>query len=295
MNELRPTLLKDIVGQKEIVSRLRIVVDAAINRGEALGHTLFDGPPGLGKTTFSTALQNELGVKLQIANGANLRSVKSLLPYIMRLDHRSILFIDEIHRCPAVVQEFLYPVMEDYRCDLGKDVNMTIDLPKFTLIGATTNAGMLAHPLQDRFAHQFTLEVYNEKDLAKLMALNAVKVGTKLTVEGCETLAAASRGTPRVANNLLQWCRDYASAKNEEYLNRATILAALQLSGVSEDGMNGKDRKYLEVLKKSYEPMGLKTIASMTNIDEDTIVNNIEPFLFRLGKIRKTPRGRIAV
>lgn len=295
MNALRPTLLKDIVGQREVISRLRILVDAANKRGEALGHTLFDGPPGLGKTTFSTALQNELGTDLQIANGANLRSVKSLLPYLMRLKPKSILFIDEIHRCPLIVQEFLYPVMEDFRCDLGKDANMTINIEPFTLIGATTNAGMLSQPVQDRFPNKFTLEVYGDSDLALLMAKNASKLGIKLTVEGCKTLAKASRGTPRVANNLLSWCRDYADAKGEQYITHEIVLTALGLAGVSDDGMNANDNKYLRVLKSSFEPMGLKTMAAMTNIDQDTIANNIEPFLFRLGKIRKTPRGRVAV
>lgn len=292
-NNLRPISFNDVVGQKQIVDMLKICTESAKKRNEALGHVLLGGGPGLGKTSLSTILAAELNCQLQIANGANLRSIKNILPYIMRIKERGILFIDEIHRCHTQVQEFLYPVVEDFRCDLGYATQISHMVPRFTLIGATTNAGLLSQPMLDRFTYKFVLEYYSVDELYTLIALNSVKLNVKLTKEACRVIAAASRGTPRIANNLLRWCRDYTDSKKSVYITQDLAVEALKTSGIDSDGTSDSDNKYLHVLQSSFEPVGIKTLVSMTGIDEDTILNNIEPFLFRMGKIKKTPRGRV--
>jgi len=293
MNPLRPQLLKDVVGQDDIKQRLRISIDAALSRGEALPHTLADGAPGLGKTTLACAIANELGVGIQIANGANLRSVKSLLPYIARVKERDVLFIDEIHRCGIITQEFLYPIMEDFKCCIGEESKMSMELPKFTLIGATTEGGMLAAPLYDRFLLKYYLELYSVENLSRLVAMTARKLSVDISAPGCRQIAQASRGTPRIANSRLMWVRDYATSEGLQSVSDSVVQAAFALEGVDANGMDRNDRVYLQALRRAGSAMGLKSLVAATNISQDTIENTIEPFLLRQGLIRKTPKGRV--
>ena len=272
MNTLRPTTFGELIGQDKLIDSLSISVLSANKRNEALNHCLFSGPAGLGKTTLSEALANELGTDIQIANGANLRSVKNLLPYLTRATERSVLFIDEIHRMTTLVEEFMYPVMEDFKLNMtdGEEV-ISIDLPKFTIVGATTEAGTLAAPLRDRFKLKFTLELYDELSLATLIESNCNKLKIKMSDDAIFSLAKVSRGTPRIANGLLEWVRDYKVAKNLNVVTHGNLLDSLSLRGIDPDGSTENDRKYLNFLRKQKCPVGVNTIASSININKDTI------------------------
>lgn len=296
MNSLRPTRFKDLVGQSKLVDALKISVDSANARGDALNHCLFSGSAGLGKTTLSEALANELGVDIQIANGANLRSIKNLLPYLTRATERSIIFIDEIHRMTTLVEEFMYPVMEDFKLNMtdGEEV-ISIDLPKFTIVGATTEAGSLAAPLRDRFKLKFTLELYDELSLSCLIENNCKKLNVSMSDDAIFSLASVSRGTPRIANGLLEWVRDYQIAKGLNEVSQGNLLDSLAMRGIDPDGSTENDRKYLNFIRKQKSPVGVNTIASSININKDTITNVIEPFLLQNNLIIKTSKGRLAV
>jgi len=295
VNTLRPTTFGELIGQDKLIDSLSISVLSANKRNEALNHCLFSGPAGLGKTTLSEALANELGTDIQIANGANLRSVKNLLPYLTRATERSVLFIDEIHRMTTLVEEFMYPVMEDFKLNMtdGEEV-ISIDLPKFTIVGATTEAGTLAAPLRDRFKLKFTLELYDELSLATLIESNCNKLKIKMSDDAIFSLAKVSRGTPRIANGLLEWVRDYKVAKNLNVVTHGNLLDSLSLRGIDPDGSTENDRKYLNFLRKQKCPVGVNTIASSININKDTITNVIEPFLLQGNLILKTSKGRVA-
>ncbi len=298
--ELRPQKLEDVVGQKKVVERLQIVLDAARKRGEPLGHLLLDGPPGLGKTTLATVLPKELGVELQITSGPALSAPKDLLPYLTNASHGSILFIDEIHRMPAAVEEFIYPAMEDFRVDitLGEGLNartINMKLQQFTVIGATTRSGMLTAPLRDRFVNREHLDWYTDDELVRIITRNARKLKTEMTDAAAFEIACRSRSTPRKANNLLRWTRDFATSRGDGRITDELTQRALQLRGVDALGLEEQDRRYLEVLLKVFSgnPAGLMAIAHTMNIPPDTLEDEVEPFLLRTGLIQRTPRGRL--
>ena len=302
MNELRPSRFNSLIGQKRLLESLMISVQSANNRNTALNHTLFSGPPGLGKTTLANALANELGVDIQTANGANLRSIKSIVPYIMRVKERSVLFIDEIHRMTKLAEEFLYPIMEDFKLDMAVEGEtpdggsvISIPIPKFTIVGATTEPGALSAPFRDRFKLKFTLELYDVPTLTELVGNNCNKLRVPLTDPAKTMLAKASRGTPRIANGLLEWIRDYRIAKSLSIVSEDDLEASLSMRGIGLDGSTENDRRYLDFLKKQKGPVGVSTISSSLNIDRETIEEVVEPFLLQQGKISKTTKGRIAL
>ena len=299
MNTLRPSMLSDILGQKQVINVLNVNIKSAKHREDCLPHTLFYGPPGTGKTTLANAIANEMGCSIQVANGANLRTIKNLIPYIMRVEEHSILFIDEIHRMTKIVEEFLYPVMEDYKVDMsvaGKDLmgeTISIDIPKFTLAGATTEYGSLSKPLIDRFEHKHTLKLYNNIDLKQIVDYNSIKLNLNMSDNAAKFVTRVSRGTPRIANSLLQWLRDYRIAQGLESLSERDVEAAMGMKGIDSEGMTEVDRKYLKLLRKSGQPLGINTISSIIGIDKETIEGIIEPWLLSNGKIIKTSKGRV--
>ena len=300
MNTLRPSKLSDILGQKQVINVLNVNIKSAKHREDCLPHTLFYGPPGTGKTTLANAIANEMGCSIQVANGANLRTIKNLIPYIMRIEEHSILFIDEIHRMTKIVEEFLYPVMEDYKVDMsvaGKDMigeTISIDVPKFTLVGATTEYGSLSKPLIDRFEHKHTLKLYNNIDLKQIVDYNSIKLNLNMSDNAAKFVTRVSRGTPRIANSLLQWLRDYRIAQGLESLSERDVEAAMGMKGIDSEGMTEVDRKYLKLLRKSGQPLGINTISSIIGMDKETIEGIIEPWLLSNGKIIKTSKGRVA-
>lgn len=290
-NALRPTTFADIVGQEETVKRLKINSNGCKISGSVMPHVLIDGPPGLGKTTIAGAISSELGVDLVTCNAANLRSVKSILPYLMGISPRSVLFIDEIHRLPKLVEEFLYPVMEDFKLAITVEDNTEeIDLPQFTIVGATTSGGSLSQPFYDRFAIKEHLKFYTESELAKLAGLNAVKWNININEEDLLEIAKRSKGTPRILNARLSWYRNYVLSVGSD-----SIDAIFETQGIDRFGMDAYDRLYMETLEKNTgNPLGLKSISSMTGIAMDTIENSIEPYLVRQGYVIRTQKGRIA-
>jgi holliday junction DNA helicase RuvB len=291
--------MRDMVGQREVYARLEIAVDAAQKRREPLGHILFDGPPGLGKTTFATCIPRDLGVSYQIASGAALAAPKDLIPYLTNAEEGSVLFIDEIHRLPKPVEEFLYPAMEDFRIDilLGEGVNArTINMPlrPFTLIGATTRAGMISAPLRDRFHLREHLDFYTVAELAEIIRRSAQKLQVEIDSASAEEIAGRSRGTPRLANNRLRWVRDFVTSKADGRITLKLSQAALEMQGIDEMGLDGQDRKYLETIARVFHggPAGVEAIAHTMNGSTDTLSDEVEPFLLRTELVIRTPRGR---
>ncbi|HWB10510.1 MAG TPA: Holliday junction branch migration DNA helicase RuvB [Pirellulales bacterium] len=299
--ELRPQRMRDMIGQREVFARIEIALDAARKRKETLGHILFDGPPGLGKTTFATVIPRELGVTLQIASGAAMAAPKDLIPYLTNAEEGSVLFIDEIHRLPKAVEEFLYPAMEDFRIDitLGEGVNartINMSLRPFTLIGATTRTGLLSAPLRDRFVMREHLDFYTVEELAQIVRRNAGKLGCRIETTAAAEIASRSRGTPRLANNRLRWVRDYATSKADGHITLSLARAALQMQGIDDRGLDGQDRRYLETVVRVFHggPVGVEAVAHTMNLAPDTLVDEVEPYLLRSSLIVRTPRGRKA-
>ena len=299
--KLRPQKLSEVVGQRIVAERLAIALEASRKRKEPLPHILFDGPPGLGKTTFATVLHNELGVELNMTSGPALDKKMDVMPYLTNAAEGSILFIDEIHRLPKTVEEFIYPVMEDFRVDvvLGEGMSArTINLPlkKFTIIGATTRSGMLSGPLRDRFHMHEYLEYYDVEDLAKIVGINAAKLRTTITPEAAWELARRSRGTPRLANARLRWVRDYATARADGNITLPIAQDALTMQEVDSEGMDKQDRRYLETLIQVFRggPTGAEALAATMSLAVDTLTDEVEPYLLRRHYIVRTPRGRRA-
>jgi len=298
---LRPKWLREVIGQKAVAQRLQIAVTAAKKLREPVGHILFDGPPGLGKTTFATVLPNELGTSIQMTSGPALSKPADLLPFLTNVEEGSILFIDEIHRMPRVVEEFIYPAMEDFRIDivLGEGVNartISMRLKRFTLIGATTRSGLLSSPMRDRFKMHEHLEFYTVDELAEIIRVNAKKLDTPITEEAALELAKRSRGTPRVANSRLYWVRNYAASEADNKITLDLARAALEMAEVDREGLDKQDRRYLETLIGVFAggPTGVEAMAATMNLAADTLSDEIEPYLLREQFIVRSPRGRVA-
>jgi len=296
---LRPKRMEDMVGQRKVYERLMIAVEAAQIRKEPLGHILLDGPPGLGKTTFATCIPRALDVPLQIASGAALAAPKDLLPYLTQASAGSVLFIDEIHRLPKTVEEFMYPAMEDFRIDItlgegvsARTVNMT--LKPFTIIGATTRTGLLSAPLRDRFQLREHLEFYDLPELTEIITRNASKLRVEIEPAAAQKIAHCSRGTPRVTNNRLRWVRDYATTKADGKITLEVADAALTMLSIDPMGLDGQDRKYLETIFRVFQggPVGVEAIAHTLNTATDTLTDEVEPFLLRAELVVRSPRGR---
>jgi Holliday junction DNA helicase RuvB len=303
-NLLRPDNFDNIIGQEEIINNLKISVTSARKRGDVLQHCLFYGNAGLGKTTIARALANELDIDMQIANGASLSTNRDVLPYLMKLKEGSILFIDEIHRVNKKVQEYLLTVIEDFRLDIvipagKKDFGetITIDLPKFCLVGATTEMGDLVQPFLDRFKLKHFMRFYSSDELLLMLKGNSLKLKVDVSEAGLNVIAKASRGTPRIANSLLEWVRDYQTANDLQGLEKEQVTTAIKMQGIDENGLNPIDRDYLSVLEKlsKESPVGVNTLCSALSLDKNTIEQKIEPWLIQQGYISKTPKGRIIV
>jgi Holliday junction DNA helicase RuvB len=298
--DLRPQRMGDMVGQTAVMERLGIAVDATQKRGDALGHVLFDGPPGLGKTTFALCIPRDLGVPVELTTAAVLKSPKDLVPYLTNAQERSVLFIDEIHRLPKTVEEYLYTAMEDFRIDivLGDGVNArthNLWLKPFTLIGATTRAGMLSGPLRDRFQIRETLSFYSVEDLTEIVCRSARKLQVEVEPAAAREIAGRSRGTPRVANNRLRWVRDYAESRADGRISLQVARNALEMAGVDELGLGSLDRQYLTTLIRVFGggPTGVEALAHTMNGSMDTLSDEVEPFLLRSELVVRTPRGRV--
>lgn len=291
-NISRPSKFEDIIGQTEVVNRLKIMVKGCLNTDGVMPHLLIDGPPGLGKTTVASSIASELNTNLYTLNAANIRSIKNLLPYLMGISPRSVLFIDEIHRLPKIVEEFLYPIMEDFVLNITVESKPeSIDLPMFTIVGATTSGGSLSQPFYDRFTIKEHLSFYTNDELAKLAGLNAKKLGLMINDNDLLEIAKRSKGTPRILNARLQWYKNFVSYHENKITDIDTIFSN---QGIDSRGLDIYDRLYLDILTKNRgNPLGLKSISSLTGIAIETIENSIEPYLIREGFAVRTQKGRI--
>lgn len=301
-NTLRPTNMDDYVGQEKVKNQLNIYIQAAKKRGESLDHVLLYGPPGLGKTTLSHIIANELGSSLKITSGPAIEKVADLASILTNLNKNDVLFIDEIHRLSRSVEEVLYPAMEDYALDfiLGKGPSartMRLKLQPFTLIGATTKAGMLTGPLRDRFGVVCRLELYSKEELSRIIKRSANILNIKIDDDACVELALRSRGTPRIANRFLKRVRDYAEIKGKGIINLQLCKDALEMLEVDELGLDYTDRKMLLTIIDKFQggPVGLDTLSAATGEESNTIEDVYEPYLIQLGFIARTPRGRVAL
>jgi Holliday junction DNA helicase RuvB len=297
---LRPSRWDEYIGQERIKANLKVFIEASLKRGEALDHILFFGPPGLGKTTLSNIIATQMGANIKTTAAPMIEKSGDLAALLTNIEEGDVLFIDEIHRLSPAVEEILYPAMEDYRLDIiigsGPAAQaVKIDLPRFTLIGATTRAGMLSNPLRERFGMHFRMEFYNQDELAIIINQAATKLNRGIEKEACLEIAKRSRGTPRIALRLLRRVRDFSDVANEEIISLKTAKYALEQLGVNSVGFDEQDIRLLELLISAKgRPMGLATIAAALSEDEGTIEDVLEPYLIANGYIERTARGRVA-
>lgn len=298
---LRPRTLDEFVGQSELKERLAILIEAAKHRDEAVDHLLFSGPPGLGKTSLAAIVAAEMGATLRMTSGPALERPGDLAAVLTNLDAGDVFFVDEIHRLPRQVEEVLYPAMEDFQLDIvvGKGPaarSIRLDLPRFTLVGATTRVGRVAPPLRDRFGYVARLDYYQPEDLATIVARSAAILDVGIADDGAHTLAERSRGTPRIANRLLRLARDFATVRAEGSIDAATAVQALEVFEVDERGLDKVDRFILSAVIEKFGggPVGLSTLAIAVGEEPETVEDAYEPFLLQQGLLRRTPRGRVA-
>jgi len=298
---LRPATLAEYVGQPKVREQLGIFIEAARKRGEALDHLLLFGPPGLGKTTLAHIVAREMGVNLRVTSGPVLERPGDLAALLTNLEKNDVLFIDEIHRLSPVVEEILYPALEDFQIDImiGEGPaarSIKLDLPPFTLVGATTRAGMLTNPLRDRFGIVARLEFYSPDDLTSIVTRSARLLAASITGEGAREIACRSRGTPRVANRLLRRVRDYAEVRAGGAIDQPTADAALAMLEVDRLGLDQMDRKLLMAVIDRFAggPVGIESLAAAVGEERDTLEDVVEPYLIQQGMLQRTPRGRVA-
>ena len=300
VSTIRPKSLDDFIGHNTLKQNLSVFISAARNRGEAMDHVLLYGPPGLGKTTLAHIVANELGTNFRATAAPMLTKQGDLAAILTALEPMDVLFIDEIHRLPTAIEEVLYSAMEDFKLDimLGEGPtakSVRIDLPPFTLVGATTRTGVLSNPLRDRFGIDLRLSFYSVADLTKIIMRSANILGTKIDEDGAKMLAGSSRGTPRIANRLLKRARDFASAAGKDLIDRDSIKTTLYQLHIDEIGLDEIDREYLGAIIKHYAggPVGIDNLAAALSEPTDTIEDVIEPYLMQLGFVQRTPRGRV--
>jgi Holliday junction DNA helicase RuvB len=296
---LRPSKLKDFIGQGVVVENLKISLEAAKKRGEPMEHTLLSGPPGLGKTSLANIMAHEMGTRITTTSGPAIGRPGDLVGILTNLEAGDILFIDEIHRLSSTVEEYIYPAMENFEIDVIMDKGpyaktYKFNLKPFTLIGATTRAGLLTAPMRSRFGIFYHLEFYDVEDLVKIVSRSAKILNIPIEKPAAEELARRARGTPRVANRLLRRVRDWVQVKKDGNITRDTVEEALKVHGIDGMGLDSVDRKVISVMHESFDggPVGIESIAATMNEEPDTIVDIVEPFLLKIGFLKRTPRGR---
>jgi len=297
---LRPKVLQEFIGQQELRAKLQVLLEAAKGRGEPVEHMLLYGPPGLGKTTLAHIIAHEVNTKIISTSGPALQRAGDLMGILTNLNSGDILFIDEVHRLSAVIEEFIYPAMEDFKVDFVVDKGafakvINVPLKRFTLIGATTRAGMLSAPLRDRFGLYYHLDFYPPEDLTEVVLRSARLLEIAIDSEAAKVVAARSRGTPRIANRLLRRVRDYAAVKGDGKVTAQIANKALEVEGVDSVGLDALDRKLLETIIQYYQggPVGIEALGATLNEEVDTLVDMVEPFLLKIGFVQRTRRGRV--
>lgn len=297
---LRPTSFDEYIGQERLKKNLKLAIDAAKKRGESIDHVLLYGPPGLGKTTMANVIAREMGANIRITSGPAIEKAGDLASIVTNLQDGDILFIDEIHRMPRAVEEILYSVMEDFKLDIviGKGPaarSVRLDLPHFTVIGATTRTGSLAAPLRDRFGHIYRLEFYTPEEISKIILRSSNLLGSDIKKEASDILSTRARLTPRIANRILKRVRDYADVKGDGIIDSKIVKEALKMLEIDELGLDAADRNLLNSVIENYgtRPVGLNTMAALTGDETATIEDFYEPYLMQIGFLQRTPRGRI--